>query len=136
MNYHRDLCSVSGVCAALLSVNGGAQARPKVKTKWPMNVRGEDLSQAPPALRNTPEERRVPLRSLLLPYSLLYIRCPSHADANYTRTVPNVPVPVGSISCFGISLVFGPRSTSDRISGDNYRLACKYAESIRTSEWN
>lgn len=63
MNYHRDLCTVSCVCAAL-SVNGGAQSRPKVKTKWPMNVRGEDLSQAPPALTYTPEDQRLPRRPL------------------------------------------------------------------------
>lgn len=78
-------------------LNGSAQAqaaaRPKVKTKWPMNVRGEDLSQAPPALCP-------PIPSP----SRLYIRCP-HADANHiaNHTERAWSLWLG-ISCCGISL--------------------------------
>lgn len=131
-----DVCACMQPC-----LNGSAQAqaaaRPKVKTKWPMNVRGEDLSQAPPALCP-------PFPSP----SRLYIRCP-HADANHiaNHTERAWSLWLG-ISCCGISLFLSLGlcsalgSTSDRISGDNYRLACKYAESIRfclsdtTLVWN
>lgn len=91
MNYHRDLWCV---CSPVwMGAHAGRQARPKVKTKWPMNVRGEDLSQAPPALR-----RELPCVPSLV---RLYIRCP-HADVNHIAN--HTERAFSGISCWGISL--------------------------------
>lgn len=85
--------------------------------------------------------QRTPLCSLSRPaiYQVSACRCKPYSEPYRTCLLWYLLLwDLSVVLCSGAAL----RSTSDRISGDNYRLACKYAESIRfclsgtTLVWN